>query len=57
MERRRKNDFNDSVICQEDAGKSWYVRVEDVVSNRIEMPSVDFGDEWYKADTTDTDMP
>lgn len=43
-----KNKSMDSPIYQEDNGTSTYVRVEDVVYNRIEPPPIDFKDEWYK---------
>ncbi len=43
-----KNKSMDSPIYQEDNGTSTYVRVEDVVYNRIEFPPIDFKDEWYK---------
>lgn len=43
-----------SVMRQDDNGKSWYVRVEDVVSNRIEVPPLE-GEEWYEPDSTVVD--
>lgn len=38
------------MINQEHNGTSRYVRVEDVVYNQIEVPPIDFGDEWYEFD-------
>lgn len=52
----QRNGTANSVIRQDDNGKSWYVRVGDVVSNKIEVPLYDVGDKLYEPKTTVVDL-
>ena len=46
-----EDDVVDSVMRQEDNGKSWYARVEDVFSNEIDIPKISSSG-WYEPETT-----
>ncbi len=50
-----ENDITDTVMRQEDNGKSWYVRVEDVTTNRIDVPKIN-SNEWYEPETTEINL-